>query len=112
METLDDNTLRLPLQADAARERQSAGPVLDVTRLWTGGLPTAAVAALVGLVGAVVVRVLFQDAPVSGLAARAFDSADTGLLCLAAAGASLAATGVAHLLLPKFRTPGSGASAP
>ena len=76
-----------------------AGPVLDATRLWTGGLATAAVAALIGLVGTLVIRVLFEYAPVGTAAARAGDAGHAGLLCLFAAVAALAATGIAHLLI-------------
>ncbi len=93
------DTLRLPRPTDRAPERRPAGPVVDATRLWTGGLATAAVAALVALVGTLVVRVLFQIAPVGAAVARAFDTTGTGMLCLLAAVAALAATGVAHLLL-------------
>ena len=99
--TADDDTLRLRLPTpdrrfDRTPDRRPAGPVVDATRLWTGGLATAAVAALVALVGTLVVRVLFEVAP---LGARGFDSAHTGTLCLLAAVAALAATGIAHLLL-------------
>jgi hypothetical protein len=104
--TADDDTLRLPQptpdrRLDRTPDRRPAGPVVDATRLWTGGLATAAVAALVALVGTLVVRVLFEVAP---LGARGFDSAHTGMLCLLAAVAALAATGIAHLLL--VSTPG------
>ena len=74
-------------------------PALDATKLWTGGLATAAVAALVGLVGTLVIRVLFEYAPVGTAAAHAFSTTNAGLLCLFAAVAALAATGVAHLLI-------------
>jgi hypothetical protein len=80
-------------------DRRPTGPVLDATRLWTGGLATAAVAALVGLVGTLMIRVLFHYAPVGTAATHALTSTDTGLLCLFAAVAALAATGVAHLLI-------------
>jgi hypothetical protein len=94
------DTLRLRRPTDDAPGRRPAGPVVDATRLWTGGLATAAVAALVALVGTLVVRVLFQIAPVGAAAARAFgDATHTGVLCLLAAVAALAATGIAHLLL-------------
>jgi len=97
----DDDTLRMPLPtADHAADRRSTGLVLNPTRLWTGGLATAAVAALVGLVvGTLVIRVLFEHAPVGASAAHAVGAGNAGLLCLFAAVAALAATGVAHLLL-------------
>jgi hypothetical protein len=123
----DDDTLRMPLptatpahrntdhnldygdhnlgytdhagDAGDAAERHPARPALDATKLWTGGLATAAVAALVGLVGTLVIRVLFEYAPVGTAAAHAFSTTNAGLLCLFAAVAALAATGVAHLLI-------------
>ena len=100
----DDDTLRLPLvtpqTADAPlADRRPAAPVLDATRLWTGGLATAAVAALVGLVGTLVIRVLFEYAPVGAAATRAFGACNAAVLCLFAAVAALAATGIAHLLM-------------
>jgi hypothetical protein len=84
---------------DTVRLSRPAERPLDTTKLWTGGLATAAVAALVALVGTLVLRVLFQIAPVSATTTHAFSSADAGILCLGAAVAALAATGVAHLLL-------------
>ena len=106
----DDDTVRLPLVTDptsdprhaeyrsADRRPTDRRPVLDATRLWTGGLATAAVAALAGLVGTLVIRVLFHYAPVGTAAAHAFSTTNAGLLCLFAAVAALAATGIAHLL--------------
>ncbi len=81
---------------DAPTVRIPQQPVLDATRLWTGGLATAVVAALIGLVGTLVVRVVALTAPVGG---AAVDTHATVLLCLSAAGAALVATGLAHLLM-------------
>ena len=111
--TSDDDTVRLPLvTADPrpaeyrALDRRALDtrpadrrPVLDATRLWTGGLATAAVAALVALVGTLVIRVLVEYAPVGTSTAHAIAGGNAGLLCLFAAVAALAATGVAHLLI-------------
>jgi hypothetical protein len=100
--TADDDTLRMPLptadHTDRTLDRRPTTPVLDATRLWTGGLATAAVAALVALVGSLVIRVLFEYAPVGATNVHAFTGATAGMLCLFAAVAALAATGVAHLL--------------
>ncbi len=74
-------------------------PVLDAARLWTGGLATAVVAALVGLVGVLVLRVLAQTVPHLPVAGGLGTSQETVLLCTLAAAAALAATGLAHLLL-------------
>ena len=95
----DDDTLRLPPATIPTADRRTTAPVLDATRLWTGGLATAAVAALVGLVGTLVIRVLFEYAPVGVGAARAFGTGNAAMLCLFAAVAALAATGIAHLLM-------------
>jgi len=102
----DDDTLRMPLPStdtatrpDHLTDRRPTGLVLNPTRLWTGGLATATVAALVGLVGTLVIRVLFEHVPVGTGAAHAFTTSSAGLLCLFAAVAALAATGVAHLLI-------------
>jgi hypothetical protein len=94
-----DDTVRLPRPSAPVTGIRRTGLVLDATRLWTGGLATAAVAALVGLVGTLVLRVLFQIAPVSTQAAHAVAPVGTGMLCLIAGVAALAATGIAHLLL-------------
>ncbi len=74
-------------------------PDLDVVRLWTGGLATAIVAALIGLVGVLVVRVIATHVPQVPAAGALGTSSATILLCTIAAGAALAATGIAHLLL-------------
>ena len=105
--TADDDTVRMSLPttgptghaAEHTTDRRPTGPVLDAPRLWTGGLATAAVAALVGLVGTLVVRVLFDHLPVGTTATHAFATTNAGLLCLFAAVAALAATGIAHLLM-------------
>jgi len=101
--TADTDTVRMPLpttdHTDHTTATRPTGLVLNATRLWTGGLATAAVAALVGLVGTLVIRVLFEFAPVGTAAAHALTSSNAGLICLFAAVAALAATGIAHLLI-------------
>ncbi|WP_433272401.1 DUF6069 family protein [Pseudonocardia xinjiangensis] len=84
----------------AARGRppRSSGRV-DVSRLWVGGLATAAVAALIGLVGVLVVRAVLRIALYAPSTAGPFGDTDTVVLCGLAAVAALAATGLAHLLL-------------
>jgi hypothetical protein len=75
-------------------------PPIDATRLWSGGLATALVAALIGLVGVLVVRALFQVALYAPADAGPLGGSGTAVLCvLAAAAAALAATGLVHLLL-------------
>lgn len=71
---------------------------LDAAKLWTGGIATAVVVALIGLVGTLVVQVVMQvglHVPVG----VAFGEQATVLLCSVAAMAALAATGLAHLLV-------------
>ena len=88
----DLDTVQVPRPTAAQR------PVLDAARLWTGGLATALVAALTGLVGILVVRVIALYVP--EIPAHALGtSSGTILLCTIAAGAALVATGIAHLLL-------------
>ena len=84
------DTARFPPQPGARRP-------LNVSRLWAGGVATAVVAALIALVGVLVVRTVFRVAgyDTSGVAV----DGSTVVLCLVAAFAALAATGLAHLLL-------------
>jgi hypothetical protein len=72
---------------------------VDAARLWTGGLATAVVAALVALVGVLIARGLF-DIPVLAPAGEgALGNSNTARLAILAAFAALAATGLMHLLL-------------
>lgn len=73
-------------------------PQVDVARLWSGGVATAIVAALVGLVGVLVVRAVFKLVGYTA-GGSSFDNAGTVVLCVAAAVAALAGTGLVHLLL-------------
>lgn len=79
---------------DAAEKLQ-----VNANRLWTGGVATAVVAALVAVVGVLIARGLL-DVPVLAPTEEAvLGSANTARLALVAAGAALAATGLMHLLL-------------
>lgn len=77
-------------RADESPGRE--GPIVNTGRLWAGGLATAVVAALVALVGVLIVRAILPSS-------RGFENDDAVLLCVVAAAAALAATGLAHLLL-------------
>jgi Family of unknown function (DUF6069) len=77
----------------------TAAPGINATRLWAGGAATAVVAALIGLVGVLIVRAALRIALYAPAEAGAFGDSDTVLLCVLAAAAALAATGLAHLLL-------------
>jgi hypothetical protein len=83
-----------PFRPAAAAPR----PVLEAARLWAGGLATAVVAALIGLVGLLVVRVLATNVHLPAIGSL-YSSSAAVLLCTCAAIAALAATGLAHLLL-------------
>lgn len=74
-------------------------PVVDANRLWSGGLATAVVAALIGLVGVLIARTVLRIAVYAPVDTAVFGDSATALLCTVAAAAALAATGLAHLLL-------------
>lgn len=77
-----------------------SGPVqVNAVRLWAGGFATAVVAALIGLVGVLIVRAVSEVALYAPSDASAFGDRDTAVLCAVAAAAALAATGLVHLLL-------------
>jgi hypothetical protein len=84
-----------------SREGPGAEPRLrvDTGRLWMGGLATAVVAALVGLVGVLVARGLFDVAVLAPAGEGVWGDASTATLAGAAAVAGLLATGLMHLLL-------------
>ena len=74
-------------------------PHVDAARLWTGGLATALVAALVAVVGVLIARGLF-DVPVLAPAREgALGNATTARLAILAGAGALLATGLMHLLL-------------
>jgi hypothetical protein len=79
--------------------RSSSSRTVDARQLWSGGVATALVAALIALAGILVCRWLF-DIPI--LAPRrdgAWGNASTAGYTLAAAAAALVATAIMHLLL-------------
>jgi hypothetical protein len=75
------------------------GLSVDAVRLWSGGLGAAIVAALAALVSTLVARVVFQIGLSAPHKAAAFDGTYTVRLCVVAAVAALAATGLVNLLL-------------
>jgi uncharacterized protein DUF6069 len=90
----EDETIRAQ-----AWEEPPLRPRIDAARLWSGGVATAVVAALIALVGVLVVRAVFRVALSGAPEAGAFGDSGTVVLCVLAAVAALAATGLAHLLL-------------
>ena len=88
-------TQQYPVQQQPARE----GPVVNAGRLWGGGVATAAVAALVALVGQLVCENIF-DVKLAAPSALLGRSGDSGVSYpVAAFVLGLLATGLAHVLL-------------
>ncbi len=88
-----------PMPAGRERPVDGGRPPINATRLWSGGLATAVVAALIAFVGVLIARAVFQVAIGSTREAGSFGDSATVLLCVLAAIAALAATGLVHLLL-------------
>jgi Family of unknown function (DUF6069) len=82
----------------AGRTREP-GLRVEAARLWPGGIATAVVAGMVALVGVLVCRWLFGIPLLAPQRDGAYGDAHTTGLVLAAAGAALIATALAHLLL-------------
>jgi Family of unknown function (DUF6069) len=72
---------------------------VDAGRLWTGGVATALVAALVALVGVLIARGLFDVPVLAPTDEGTLGNASTFRLAAFAAIAALLATGLLHLLL-------------
>src|SRR4029450_13539126 len=72
---------------------------VDAARLWTGGLATPLVAALVALVRVLIARGLFDIPVLAPEREGALGNSTTARLAILAAVAALAATGLMHLLL-------------
>jgi hypothetical protein len=81
-------------------------PMVDAGRLWTGGVATAAVAALVAIVGVLIARGLFNVPLLAPTGEGTLGDASTARLAGLAAGAALLATGLMHLLLLSTPRPG------
>jgi hypothetical protein len=85
--------------APVGPEPDSSDAPIDVKRLWAGGIASAVVAALVALVGMLVVRTAASIALYAPPEAGPLGDGSTLLLFLVAAAAALVATALAHLLL-------------
>jgi Family of unknown function (DUF6069) len=81
-------------------------PRLDPGRLWTGGLATAVVAALVAVVGVLIARGVFDVPVLAPTGEGTLGDASTARLAGLAALAALLATGLLHLLLLSTPRPG------
>lgn len=104
MSSYDDEPTRAYRPVDETTRAPRPGveppkPQVDAARLWAGGVATAVVAALIGLVGVLIVRAVFNVAFSGSRDAGVFGDSGTTLLCVLSAIAALAATGLAHLLL-------------
>jgi hypothetical protein len=81
-------------------------PTVDAGRLWMGGMATAAVAALVAVVGVLIARGLFDVPLLAPTGEGTLGDASTAWLAGLAAGAALLATGLMHMLLLTTPRPG------
>lgn len=100
----DDRTREMG-RDEAERGRPRRTPAVNAGRLWSGGVATAVVAALLALVGVLIIRVLLQIPYLAPINSGALGNSNTTTLCLVAAAAGLAATGLAHLLLVSTPSP-------
>lgn len=99
----DDRTRQMGRDEGHPRARRT--PAVNAGKLWAGGIATAAVAALIALVGLLIIRVLLQIPYLAPLDAGALGDGNTGVLYVYAAVAALVATGLAHLLLVSTPSP-------
>ncbi|WP_030158262.1 DUF6069 family protein [Glycomyces sp. NRRL B-16210] len=83
----------------APEPRASSQPSVEAGKLWAGGFGTAVVAALLALVGILLVRGVLGVHILSPSDAGAYGDATTTTYAFGAFGAAILATGVLHLLL-------------
>jgi hypothetical protein len=83
----------------AAEPRPSQRPTVAAGKLWAGGFGTAVVAALVALVGILLVRGVLGIHILSPSDAGTYGDATTTTYAFGAFGAAVLATGVLHILL-------------
>ena len=91
------NATARPVAPQASRTRIGVG--VDARKLWAGGAASAVVAGLVALVGILVSRWLFTVSVLAPRQEGAYGDVRTTALILAAMVATLAATGLVHLLM-------------
>jgi hypothetical protein len=87
-----------PSRPGPAQPGRPPRPKVDARALWAGGAATAVVAALVALVGILVIRWLFKIPILAPQRDGAWGDASTGAYVFAAAAVAIAATGITHLL--------------
>jgi hypothetical protein len=78
------------------RESARPGPSVDAGRLWTGGLATALVAALVAIVGVLIARGVFEVPVLAPTDEGTLGNSSTFRLAAFVAAAALLATGLDH----------------
>jgi Family of unknown function (DUF6069) len=86
---------------------QPANGKLDAARLWSGGVATAIVAALIAVVGILLCRGVLDVPVLSPKGEGVWGNANTVTYALVSAGVALAATALVHLLsitTPRFST--------
>jgi hypothetical protein len=93
----EDGVRQDPLDAPDSGGRTS--PAIDAVRLWTGGVATAVVAALVAIVGVLIASALFHTDVIGPTGKGSWGDLSTAWLAALAAVAALLATGMFHLLL-------------
>jgi hypothetical protein len=81
------------------RTSSAPRPRVDARTLWAGGLASAVVAALIALVGVLILRGVFDIHVLAPEEEGTWGDASTAQLAVAAAIAALVATGLVHLLL-------------
>jgi hypothetical protein len=91
----EEPTRRYPATAQPQPQR----PSVDAGKLWAGGFGTAVVAALVAIVGILLVRGVFGIGILSPSEAGAYGDANTTTYAFGAFGVAIIATGVVHMLL-------------
>jgi hypothetical protein len=74
-------------------------PVVNAGKLWAGGMATALISALIAIVGILVGRGLFDVDVLAPKGDGVWGDASTFWYAVAAAGASLLATALAHVLI-------------
>lgn len=101
MSEADDRTREMSRETAAPRR-----PAVHASRLWAGGVATAVIAALIAVVGFLIVRVLLQIPYLAPIQADSIGGWDGAVrLAIIAALAALAATGLAQLLLIAVPSP-------
>ena len=91
--------MTIPMNGPEPGPEQRTTRRIDARALWSGGVATAVVAALIALVGILVCRWLFKVPILSPAGEGAWGNASTAGYTLAAAACALVATALMYLLL-------------